>query len=158
MIRILCVLFTLGFVGCGSDRTDWGPYDVYRDEFVSYAIRNNIKLLVDPAYISFEITSTITSGGDSVGDCVSTQTPGSKMNQIQVLDSYWSTIDDPTKEALVLHELGHCSLLRSHYYVMLPSDNGPMPASIMNPAVVSPVFYTPNRIYYWKELFSVEGI
>ncbi len=81
----------------------------------------------------------------------------------------WKFMDDGTREALILHELGHCLLRRDHVegmaHIALQSNNSSDsgnekveneflgPKSLMNPSALPSSTYFRNQPYYLKELF-----
>jgi hypothetical protein len=69
---------------------------------------------------------------------------------IELDESYWNTLNDAGKEALIFHELGHCVLFRGH------SDykkGDHCPASLMH-SELHPRCYEHYKDYYIKELFD----
>lgn len=66
--------------------------------------------------------------------------------EVQIDSGYWSVIDDVTKEVLILHELGHCTLYQGH------REN-----SIMQNPLLSVVIYNKNREFYINELCFFNG-
>lgn len=95
--------------------------------------------------------------GDTVGRCT-TWVFGSRIVEIDYL--YFSLIDEPSKEQLILHELGHCALNRFEHdnsRITYPGELRTMPKTIMAEQVFNSIdmrYYKKYRKYYIDELFG----
>ena len=69
--------------------------------------------------------------------------------KIQIKRSTWTHMSDLRREALMLHELGHCHFYLAHTTAMHP--NG-CPASLMHPKILPEACYRKMRNYYLGEL------
>jgi hypothetical protein len=120
------------------------PYVAYfKDIALRYGIAPNFKNLS----ISFINTYPISNW---VGLCQTSTVSPSKF--LTVRESFFKRIPTEQKYALVIHELGHCTLGRDHVEGYLP--NG-CPKSIMHPSDgLNGCFFT-NQDYYFKELFGL---
>lgn len=95
-----------------------------------------------------------------IGRCISEASTGRGIS-ITILKSFWdSAIDDISREEIIFHELGHCTLGRTHdaSVVAISSINGSFesfPRSIMNPVNLGITYYNnTSRNYYLGELFD----
>lgn len=79
---------------------------------------------------------------------------GYKDYDIIVLRSYWQRASHYSKEQLIMHELGHCVLGRSHKNGFMPVDNQMKPLSIMNQYHLPDEAYISFRDELIFELFS----
>lgn len=85
------------------------------------------------------------------GDC----TISGDLTPVITLDeTYWNSTDEPGREALIFHELGHCVLRRVH---MNSLNQDGIPLSDMNAYTLDSVTYQHFRSQYLAELFSVEN-
>jgi len=70
---------------------------------------------------------------------------------IIILESGWELMDENERTALMFHEMGHCVLRRPHVNSVTRSG---LPASLMNPYLISGHVYSRYEDYYNKELFK----
>jgi hypothetical protein len=74
---------------------------------------------------------------------------------ITIDPTFWSEIDDNQKEALVMHELGHCVLFRAHLNTLQPNGDD---TSVMNAYMMAESAYVNQRDYYLNELFNTTNV
>jgi hypothetical protein len=76
---------------------------------------------------------------------------------IEVSEKHWSGMSPSLKEALILHELGHCVLNRGHIKwedkINAPYNN--CPNSVMDPNSVPDWCYEQNRRHYLEEISRI---
>ena len=68
---------------------------------------------------------------------------------IRIRQDWWQNASLLSREALILHELGHCVLGRGHNDELFPDGRE---KSLMNSYLLRDRVYGPNREYYLKEL------
>lgn len=73
-------------------------------------------------------------------------------NKIILNSLLWSNYSYDMREQLLFHELGHCTLKRSHITSKDLSDG--CPQTIMTPFLMSKRCYKKHKQYYHKELFN----
>lgn len=160
-------MFTLMSCGRGVQlpAVDHGPFTAYFEQFEGYSKSNGRETLGDN---SLSIGFAKLNGAEA-GRCEWHFLHGRKV----LLDpEKWDVLDDASREALLLHELGHCLLHREHVQgdaripdlraasEKQPGDNEHEftgPKSLMNPTSVAGSVYLRNRDYYVKELFGKQG-
>lgn len=76
---------------------------------------------------------------------------GGRSPKIQLLRSWWKTATENGREALVNHEIGHCTLYQAHREDKHP---GGRPKSLMYPTVLAYEFKDATRDEYMKELIN----
>jgi hypothetical protein len=142
------ILTTLGFAlllftsACGKSVKDVGEFAPYVDKFESYSRQYGNSITVSDLVIKLG-----TLDSSKLGVC----TQGEGTPTITLNDSTWNSLSADEKELLLLHEMGHCLLNRTH-------DNNPSDArkweSIMLqwPQKISD--YSKNKEAYLKELFK----
>lgn len=69
--------------------------------------------------------------------------------------TYWSSADNTQKEETILHELGHCVLLRGHLNTL---NSLGQQLSIMNAYLLNETQYVFNRDNYLYELFNFVNV
>jgi len=73
--------------------------------------------------------------------------------EVIVKESYWIKASNNSRETLILHELGHCSLARPHTKELMVYGEITVPKSLMHPFNVGEhYYYSPNRIHYLTEM------
>lgn len=70
-----------------------------------------------PPYSTLEIKFVESLPGDVIGQCI---TVGNKLT-IEIEKTYWDSVDQDERDALMLHELTHC-LLRKHAHHSDPKN------------------------------------
>jgi len=75
---------------------------------------------------------------------------------VKVDSTWWKTASSESKEQLMSHELGHCSLDQDHResYFSLRGSRSMIYKSIMNPSHITPNTYSDYKEYYYDELFN----
>jgi len=86
--------------------------------------------------------------GGIVGEC---RFYDNDYKEIVVDPNFWKIATDTQKEELLLHEAGHCILLRPH---ITNTDLSGNPSSIMYPTLVSESAYDFAKSTYLLELFA----
>lgn len=143
----------LWLTGCGTNQYDVGPFESYvrtfRAERVHYGedkeiprLRMSFKEVTEglqglcsfepnvkfDGLLSFELVPTVYIDPDA-----------------------WNSSDDWDREALVMHELGHCLLGRPHDSRVKESG---IPRSLMYPTKMQTRVYETHRAYFLEELFN----
>ncbi len=153
-------------MSCGRGVTpspgDRGPFDSYFQQFESFSVQNGRDTFGDDAItIAFAKLN-----GTEAGRCEWHFIKGRK---VLIDPDKWEGLDEPSREALLFHELGHCLLHREHdsKEARIPdlrsaAEKDPRdgtteftgPKSLMNPTSVAGSVYLRNKGYYVKELFG----
>lgn len=141
-MRYLLILLCLG-CGTSYNKADIHPALLpYVQLFLDEAKKREIDVEVD-YFIGFN-----DSFPDHVyGKCIQL----SDKTTIEINLDKWDDLSELSKEQLMLHELGHCSLNREHDSSMLSSN---VPKSIMHPFIMNDQMYANYKDYYLRELFS----
>ncbi len=139
------VLF-LSLLGCGHEPTVSieDQYKPYTDAFVRYSI-----IVGKPTGIYDLIMYTVPEiGGAVMGQCTKydNATP-----RIIISYKFWKLMDTTKKEMLVLHELGHCVLNRSHNNA---TDQYGQPVSLMHWSNFDENIYLNAKMAFLYELFN----
>jgi hypothetical protein len=142
----LLIVGILALSACGrAPVRDVAPeFEGYVASFEQKAASVGSNVAVDDVIIKFGAVKNKRESGLCLisGD----QTP-----RITINKANWDKMDEPEREALIFHELGHCVLRREHRESY--TDQG-IPESLMNPYTIEGRVYTYNESYYVKELFS----
>lgn len=161
--QIFLLLFSsVLLMGCNQNMVDTGftptpgarpDLDALNSELGD--IVNQFKTRYPSAFVNFSITvDTVKTGGTSgsgtiIGLC---EVYNNGNRYIYINQSWFSntTTSAVSKKILVFHELGHCSLGRSHLDTKYASG---MPYSIMN-SIINPIttYFPANESYYLSEL------
>jgi len=152
--RALLLLGLLANNGCGGGinpgLADRGEFEVYFQRFLTYAAEHKVSTRGDDGLrIEFsDLKST------EVGRCET----GFLSGRIVYIDrTRWEVMVDGSREALILHELGHCLLGRGHVSTKFPEEDETMPGlprSLMYPLAMSGTRFNTHKKYYVDELFS----
>ena len=120
------------------------------------ALRSDVLIYVDEFYsktngrrdIEIQMVSAFSNAIDkkTVGLCYPGPNP-----MIEILEPYFDRSLPITRRALILHELGHCSLGRIHRISYFPDH---CPTSIMHPSIPSINCLVVHRDDYDKDLFQ----
>lgn len=138
--------------GCGAGPKGRGVFPdakKYLDEYVEFANKVGRPVSKD----TMDKLTAVLGNTDSLHSRVAGWCEPSDAENLIVIDkTFWANADWTEKEALFLHELGHCLGYRVHRLDRLPGTG--MPDSIMYPSVI---YYTweSNHDDYLMEL--VEG-
>lgn len=125
----------------------------WRDGFYAYAESETGKdLRNENIPISFGKLGYSEEKGGVTGVCkIYTYGDGSlAARNVEIDEVFWSKVNDTSKEIVVLHEMGHCSLRREHRI----ESTGGVAASLMYPQVISPSTYLSRQLAYISELFA----
>jgi hypothetical protein len=155
--RALACLLVLGTVlGCGggidAGLARRGEFEPYFQRFLGYARDRGMRFPgAEVLRIEFrDLRST------EVGRCES----GFLQGRIVYIDrNRWKSMSDSSREALMLHELGHCLLGRGHRGERFDEDEATMPGlpkSLMFPYATAGTRYLEHQEYYLDELFAAE--
>ena len=136
-VRKILICLALFFIqGCGKKQID--------SEFVPY-----LKVFEVATGISVDIHMrfTETLEDDIAGKCMAYPF----YREVLISKEAWISINNWSKEYLILHELAHCVLNRGHMPRAHISRNNSCPNSVMIPGL--PLFcYELNKAYYLNEL------
>lgn len=113
MKRFILYFALLGVLVCCEDRDVFAPDPPLVVNFEPYV--ENFKDLFKIDNISSEIVLKILSSGRP-GRCLR----GESLRVIQINPETWAEYDEPTREALIIHELGHCELGLAHTEPNIP--------------------------------------
>lgn len=144
-MRAYLAIILILLSGCATRRGSW-PADV--DPYVK-AYRNISKAAgrysdrVEQVYI--RMVDEIDPNSSAVGQCVESD------NYIRIKRSAWEQYDGYERQALILHELGHCVHFLPHRTGL--GENG-WPLSIMYPYVLYSYVYSSRYAYYNRELLT----
>lgn len=116
----------------------------YAAIFVAEAYLRDVEVSLEKVNLdfAFELTHPL-----AVGVCQ----PGRAVNSIRILKFEWDEMSKSEKEALILHELGHCVLFREHCDAVTRSGT---PYSLMHSTHFFRGAYPKYRKYYLDELFK----
>jgi hypothetical protein len=87
---------------------------------------------------------------DWVGVCIT----GGNQPIVKIDPEYWEEADEGEREALIMHEYGHCILDRNHVNSMVTMEGLKIPKSVMHSHTFSGSIYLKFKTYYMKELFG----
>ena len=146
-MRALLALALLTFSSCGGrlDIAGFEPYVATFEKAAAFAGKpQNVTNLV----IKFGPVDS----KDYAAECMG----GTWPPEVHVDPTKWSWLNEDGKTALILHEMGHCILNRSHVQapIVVNPAGEPYWSSIMHSPCPTPVMYQSYRDYYWKELFQ----
>lgn len=142
LVYSFCLPLLLLASACGKSEKNVGEFSAYVDKFETYSRQYGNPITVTDLVIKFG-----TLDSSKLGVC----TLGEGAPTITISSTQWASLSEDTKELLLLHEMGHCLLNRSH-------DNNEGAArkweSIMLqwPQRISD--YSQNKDQYLKELFK----
>lgn len=148
------VLVTACGRGIDAGQAHRGEFEVYFQRFLTYA-KEHGRTVEGAEVLRIEFDDLRST---EVGRCET----GFLQGRIVYVDrSRWLSMNDLSKEALILHELGHCLLDRSHTSERFPADDRNMPGlpvSLMYPYATAGSRYQKYKDYYLNELFSQTGL
>jgi hypothetical protein len=107
--------------------------------------------LVNDVAMKFSDIAGKTDLGEIVGECLFK----SDDRTVLIDPDYWATYDEPTREELIFHELGHCVMGLQHNCSLIHEGGTTKPESIMYPFVFS--YSDSDSGYYYNELRSSES-
>lgn len=151
---VACMLVLSIVLGCGrgidTGLARRGEFEPYFRRFLNYARERGMRFPGAEALpIEFrDLHST------EAGRCESGFLQG---RIVYINRSQWESMSDSSREALLLHELGHCLLDRDHRAERFAEDEATMPGlpkSLMFPYVTAGPRYLEHQKYYLDELFS----
>jgi len=161
ILRSVHILFSLILVSCGTGvigpSVNVGQFDQYRRAFKNYAQQYSADI---EGYDTIPIEFGIPHSDTAIAECDVYYLEGRK---IIVLESYWNTVDDNSRESILFHEFGHCVLNRVHRtdtvtdetqqeaYSIPPLET---PVSLMNPYYINGSVYMAYQQFYLTELFA----
>ena len=155
-------IFILSFIiltSCGQHRVTQDPTLVpYTQKFMSEGRERGVRTSISDVSIKY---GNLKPG--IIGVCTTEYTwdffkfkkvPFKKT--VKVDANWWSTASEESKEQLMSHELGHCSLDQDHResYFRLSRGSQMIYKSIMNPSHINPTVYSDYQEYYYDELFN----
>lgn len=117
----------------------------YFERFDSYAQTRGDVRVTDRIAIEF---GDVPSGAEA--ECISTNLRG---RGIIVDEEIWAALDEPSREVLIFHELGHCALNRGHD----SREDGGIRHSLMHPKRIEGHLFESAKAQYVAELFSETG-
>lgn len=136
-----------------------GDYEVFIDPdlrpyvqlFFEYNRRFGDPIMIDYKNVYIYFNSNIINSDHAVGQCLNTD----DRFEVRIDPGDWQRYPKH-REALVLHELGHCILGRSHLDDMVSKNHKSIPRSIMHSKwyTYRGLFTQYYREYYLKELFN----
>ncbi len=140
--KALVVALTLVLASCGTAKiAEVDPkLQPYVDEFSKY-----FGMKVDWVPTTFKDLKD-----NWVGVCIT----GGDSPVVQIDPGYWEEADEGEREALIMHEYGHCVLDRDHDDAMVTISGVKIPKSVMNAYTFSGIIYLKYKDYYMKELFG----
>ena len=102
---------------------------------------------------AIQVTNLIIQYGDlqSAQERAICTIDGNNTPTITVRQDTWQTMSEPEREELIFHEMGHCVLRRGHIATITAQG---LPASMMNPYLISGPIYASYQAYYLNELFN----
>lgn len=154
-ITILLALFIPLAVACGNQDdssthesvVDLGSFSSYVAEFQQKSVEYGDPVEITDLVIKFgPMTSPLERGYCEMG--------GNQSPTIVIDQTYWNSADEGARKSLLLHELGHCVLNRTHDAKL---TNAGVPESLMNPYTIPSNVFDYNENYYWQELFATRN-
>ena len=148
-MKRLLVLVLL--TGCGQAPS--GPalqapeFTPYVEAFEQAATSQGVA--VETTDIEMTFTEATLSAPNTTGTVLAICEHIGGAKRISVNRAKWDKLDEERKEALVFHELGHCSLDKHHDDSLEDGE----PVSIMHPKLLKSEVYKKNKDKYMKELF-----
>ncbi len=156
---VIAFLFSIAILGvnCSSEP----PEIIVDPEFQTYVDRFIIEAEERGQTIDFSDTGLKLEFGtvpsESAGVCSEIGGAMHGSHEIRIDREYWNELNDPQKERLVFHELGHCELERPHDNQIFSSGDwksimrgNPLPAG--RTALVN--YSGSRKKYYLDELFN----
>jgi hypothetical protein len=138
-MRYLLILLTLS--GCAPAYME--------PEITPYANSFGQYMSVDLHDVSIKFGDLRSSSKERVlGVC---RTADGHSGDITIDRSAWLEMDEISREQLIWHELGHCALARGHADMLVLTDCGLMPGSIMYPYFFGGDECYRNKIMMYKE-------
>lgn len=136
--------------------------DIYQDpELFYYAsivkeeaeLRNKLFVIED---IYMEIIEE--ERGDVIAYCRVTADITGVTKKINVYKRHWLELSDLSKESVMMHELGHCTLNREHddrsVTVLYKKKERQFPFTVMNTYGVIDEYFNYDRTYYYNEFLK----
>jgi hypothetical protein len=120
-------------------------FDFMKESFESEHLAETSEV-ISTDHIRINFTEVIEECESCVGVCIS----WGDNREIHILREFWDASNDATREMLVFHELGHCSLGRDH---LNDTVNG-NPVSIMNSFIFTSQTYLDYMAAYINELMT----
>ena len=145
----LALLFGCGR-GIDPGLAERGVFEPYFQRFLDYARERDVAV-PGAEILRIELAELRSS---EVGRCET----GFLQGRIVYIDRVrWESMSDASREALILHELGHCLLDRGHRTERFAEDAptmGGLPKSLMFPYAAAGSRYLEYQTYYLDELFA----
>jgi len=144
-MKYLILLSILSLVGCAETRYSIANgLETYVEIFLKEGSNRGKNIVITNLTIEF---ATNPPQPNVLGMC----TLYSGEASIKVFQPAWDNLDLAAKEILMLHELGHCVLTRTHLdaYTSLG-----YPVSIMNTYLLNSLVYSSNRREYLDEFYK----
>lgn len=124
-----------------------GSFAPYVAKFEADSIAQGAPVKVDNLIVQFGVMDFSAERGDC--------TISGDLTPVITLDQeYWNSTDEPGREALIYHELGHCILRRVHRNTL---NGDGIPISDMNKYTIDSVTYQQFRAQFVAELFTIEN-
>lgn len=132
--------------GCGRSEYSVGEFQAYVKRFEDESARRGQRVVVNDLIVRWGDLPE-----DKNGNCriSSFATPVITINQ-----RVWPRLDEPRRELLLFHELGHCVLKREHDDRTILQRGRNLPDSVMHTYLLDSNVYQENREHYLDELFS----
>jgi hypothetical protein len=140
-------LLTSGLLsGCGRAVYQVGEFQRYVTQFENESIARGHPIRVHDLIIEFgELPS------NKNGNC---RTSSVLTPKITINRGIWPMLDEPRREALLFHEIGHCVLGRPHDDAEVVHGGRARPESVMATYLLDSNVYQANRDAYLNELFT----
>lgn len=144
----LCASLLMGGLvsGCGRAVYQVGEFQRYVTQFENESIARGHPTRVHDLIIEF---------GDlppnKNGNC---RTSSVLTPKITINRAVWPMLDEPRREALLFHEIGHCILGRPHDDAEVVLGGRSRPESVMATYLLDSNVYQANREAYLNELFT----
>lgn len=151
-LKLVLILNMSGlFMACNNDEKKQfsvgEEFISYVERFEQYAATEGHPLTIDNLIVEFGAMEN----PQQRGIC---EFQGEGTPKIIIDEANWRKMKEGKKEALMLHELGHCILHRDH--VDAKSEGG-IPVSLMSPYTISAEIYYAYHKEFVSELFSHSG-
>lgn len=146
MKALLLIIVSLLLVNCGTGTRNFNEFTLYVEKFEQYSQEVGRPIKVYDLIIEFSKEDMSRNA-----ECVLNAGHSPK---ISINKSAWKFMSDENKEALLLHELGHCVLGRGHRNDII-DDNGTA-KSLMKSQLVTTEEYKALKSQYINELFWPE--
>ena len=147
------VLIVFLLTGCGQAPSGPAPqapeFTPYVEAFEQAATSQGVVVETTDIEMTFTDASLEAPGAETKAILAICEHIGGA-KRISVNRAKWDKLDEERKEALVAHEIGHCSDLNRHHDDSMEDGE---PVSIMHPKLLKSEVYKKNKDKYMKELF-----